>query len=54
MVALQEVGDLAFAEFGVSELSGGGGAAQNELTTLSRAVRGALVGEDQLLDTIEF
>jgi len=35
MVALQKVGDFSLAEFGVTELSGGGGTAQNELTTLS-------------------
>ena len=34
VVALKEVCDLAFAEFGVTELTSRGSAAQNELGTL--------------------
>ena len=52
VVALEEVGDLALAELGVSQLAGGGRAAQNEVSTLFRAVRGPLVGEDQLLQSV--
>ena len=52
VVALKEVGNLALAKFGVTELSSGGGAAQNELCALFRAVLRALIGVDQLLQTI--
>ena len=50
--ALEEVGDFTLAEFGVTELAGGGGTAQNEICTFLRAIGGALVGEDQLLQSI--
>ena len=52
MVALEEVGDFTLAEFGVTELTGGGRTAQNEICTFLRAIGGALVGEDQLLQSI--
>ena len=51
MVALEEVGDFTLAEFGVTELTGGGRTAQNEICTFLRAKSGALVGEEQLLQT---
>ena len=34
VVALKEVGDLAFAKFGITELAGGGSTAQNKLSAL--------------------
>jgi hypothetical protein len=43
VVALEEVSDLALAEFGVTEFTGRGGTAQNEICTFLRAIRGALV-----------
>ena len=51
VVALKEVGDFALAEFGVAEFASRGGTAEHEFTTLSRTVRGALVGVDQLLNS---
>jgi len=53
VVALKEVGDFALAEFGVAEFASRGGTAEHEFTTLSRTVRGALVGVDQLLNSIQ-
>jgi hypothetical protein len=53
VVALKEVGDFALTEFGIAELSSGGGTAEHKFTTLSRTVRGALVGIDQLLNSIQ-
>ena len=50
MVALKEVGDLAFAQFGVTELARGGRAAQHKLSALLRACLRALIRIDQLLD----
>ena len=52
VVALEEVGDFTLAEFGVSELAGGGGTAKIEICTFLRAKGGALVREDQLLQSI--
>ena len=43
MVALKEVGDFAFAEFGVAEFACRGGAAQHEISAFLRAIRGAFV-----------
>ena len=50
MVALEEVGNLALAGFGIAKLSGGCGTAENEIVTLLGAVLGALVRIDQLLE----
>ena len=52
MVALEEVSDFTLAEFGVTELTGGGSTAQNEICTFLRAIGGTLVWEDQLLQSI--
>ncbi len=52
VVALKEVGNFALAELGVTKLSSGGCTAEHKFTTLSWAVRGALVSVDQLLDSI--
>ena len=49
MVALKEVCDFALAQFGLSKFSSRSGTAQNEVSTLFGAIRGALVREDQLL-----
>lgn len=54
VVALKEVGDLAFAEFGVTELSCWGGAAQNELGALFWAELRALISIDQLLNSTHY
>ena len=43
MVALKEVSNFSLAEFGVTEFTGRGGTAQNEIGTFLRAIRGALV-----------
>jgi hypothetical protein len=43
MVALEEVSDFTLAEFGVTELTGGGSTAQNEICTFLRAIGGTLV-----------
>ena len=50
MVALEEVGDLALAQFGVTKLARGGCAAQHKLSALLRACLRALIRIDQLLD----
>ena len=52
MVALEEVSDFTLAEFGVTELTGRGSTAQNEICTFLRAIGGTLVWEDQLLQSI--
>ena len=52
MVALEEVSDFTLAEFGVTELTGGGSTAQNEICTFLRALGGTFVWEDQLLQSI--
>ena len=52
VVALEEVSDFTLAEFGVTELTGGGSTAQNEICTFLRAIGGTLVWEDQLLQSI--
>jgi len=43
VVALEEISNLALAEFGVTKFTGRGGTAQNEICTFLRAIRGSLV-----------
>ena len=52
VVALEEVGDSPLAEFGVTQLAGGGRPAKHELSALFRAVLRTLIRIEQLLDTI--
>ena len=52
MIALKEVGNLALAQFWVSEFTCRCGTAQHEVTTLLDAVRCTLISVDQLLDSI--
>ena len=50
MVALQEVGDLTLAEFGVSQLAGGCGSAQSELGAFFSTCLCTLISKDELFE----
>ena len=52
MVALQEVGSLGLAVFGVGGTTSRGGSAETEVTLLSLANNASLVGEQQVSQTI--
>ena len=52
VVALKEVRDLSLTEFGVTKLTSGCSSAENKFSTFFGAGNCALVGVDQLFDSI--